>query len=99
MKKSSKSSLKKGLLIYLPSIKTELAINFLKKTFALGPKTGLALKGLIKGPDVIFGDSFCRTVWGVCWSWICVDYFRSLFFPLAAKLIGPQTGCQFLKKH
>ena len=32
MKKSSKSSLKKkGLLIYLSSIKTKLAINFLKK--------------------------------------------------------------------
>ena len=31
MKKSSKSSLKKGLLIYLSNIKTKLAINFLKK--------------------------------------------------------------------
>ena len=30
-------------------------------------------------------------------SWICIGYFRSLFFPLAAKLIGPKTGCQFLK--
>ena len=41
MKKSSKSSLKKkGLLIYLSSLKTELAINFLKKTFALGQKQG-----------------------------------------------------------
>ena len=30
-------------------------------------------------------------------SWICIDYFRSLFFPLAAKLIGPKTRCQFLK--
>ena len=30
-------------------------------------------------------------------SWICIDYFFSLFFPLAAKLIGPKTGCQFLK--
>ena len=29
---------KKGLLIYLSSIKTELAINFLKKTFVLGWK-------------------------------------------------------------
>ena len=26
-----------------------------------------------------------------------VDYFFSLFFPLAAKLIGPQTGYQFFK--
>ena len=31
MKKISKSSLKKVLLIYLSSIKTKLAINFLKK--------------------------------------------------------------------
>ena len=30
-------------------------------------------------------------------SWICIDYFFSLFFPLAAKLISLQTGCQFLK--
>ena len=49
MKKSSKSSLKKkGLLIYLSSIKTKLAIKFLKKkkkkkkkkTFTLGRKKG-----------------------------------------------------------
>ena len=32
-----------------------------------------------------------------CLSWICIDYFFSLFFPLAAKLIGPKTGCQFQK--
>ena len=51
----------------------------------------------VKGPVIIFGDSFCRTVWGVCLSWICIDYFFSLFFPLATKLIGPQTGCQFFK--
>ena len=38
MKKNSNPSLKKGLLIYLSSIKTELAINFLKKTFVLGRK-------------------------------------------------------------
>ena len=30
-------------------------------------------------------------------SWICRDYFFSVFFPLAAKLIGPKTGCQFFK--
>ena len=53
----------------------------------------ISFKGLV----VIFGDSFCRRVWGVCLSWISRDYFFSLFFPLAAKLIGPQTGCQFLK--
>ena len=35
-KKALNPSLKKGLLIYLSSIKTELAINFLKKTFVLG---------------------------------------------------------------
>ena len=40
MKKSSKSSLKKkkGLVIYLSSIKTKLAINFLKKNFCTWPK-------------------------------------------------------------
>ena len=32
-----------------------------------------------------------------CLSWICRDYFISLFFPLATKLIGPETGCQFFK--
>ena len=38
-KKTSNPSLKKkGRLIYLSSIKTELAINFLKKTFVLGRK-------------------------------------------------------------
>ena len=31
-------------------------------------------------------------------SWICRDYFFSLLFPLAAKLIGPQTGCHSLKR-
>ena len=46
MKKSPKCSLKKGLLIYLSSIKTKLAINFLKKLFALGRKKWLDLKGL-----------------------------------------------------
>ena len=30
-------------------------------------------------------------------SWICRDYFISLFFSLAAKLIGLETGCQFFK--
>ena len=35
MKKVQSLCKKKGLLIYLPSIKTELAINFLKKTFEL----------------------------------------------------------------
>ena len=32
-------------------------------------------------------------LWGVCLSWICGEHF----FPLAAKLIGSQTGCQFFK--
>ena len=40
MKKSSVFFKKKGLLIYLSSIKTKLAINFLEKTFALGQKQG-----------------------------------------------------------
>ena len=43
-KKNFKSfSEKKGLLIYLSSIKTELAINFLKKNFCTWSKIGLAL--------------------------------------------------------
>ena len=50
-----------------------------------------SLKGLV----VVFGGGFCRTVWGTCLSWICRDYFFPLFFPLAAKLIGPKMGCQF----
>ena len=28
---------------------------------------------------------------------ICGYYFFSVFFPLAAKLIGPKRGCQFFK--
>ena len=32
----------------------------------------------------------------MCLSWIGRDFF-SLFFPLAVKLVGPQTGCQFFK--
>ena len=46
MKKSSNPSLKKVLLIYLSSIKTKLAIKFLKKNLCTWPKIGLALKGL-----------------------------------------------------
>ena len=46
MKKKFKVfSKKKVSLIYLSSINTKLAINFLKKTFALGLKKGLDLKG------------------------------------------------------
>ena len=42
-------SKKKGLLIYLSSIKTELALNFLKKkNVCTWPKIGLALKGSSK---------------------------------------------------
>ena len=26
------------------------------------------------------------------------DFVHAFFFPLAAKLIGPRTGCQFFKK-
>ena len=40
-----------------------------------------------------FGDICCRTVRGVC-----LDLVEIFFFPLAMKLIGPQTGCQFFKK-
>ena len=51
----------------------------------------------LKGLVVVFGDGFCRTVRRARLSWICRDYFFSLFFPLAAKLIGPKMGCQFFK--
>ena len=51
----------------------------------------------LKGLAVVFGDNFCMRVWGVCLSWICRDDFFSLCFPLAVKLIGLQTGCQFFK--
>ena len=47
----------------------------------------------IKGDSVGFGDSFCRTVWGICLSWFCIDFF----FFLATKLIGPRMGRQFFK--
>ena len=33
---------------------------------------------------------------GQCEVFVCLDFVH--FFPLAAKLIGPQTGCQFFKK-
>ena len=47
MKKKFKVFSKKNdLLMYLSSIKTELAINFLKKNFCTWPKKGLELKGL-----------------------------------------------------
>ena len=35
-------------MIYLPTIKTKLTINFSKKNFCTWTKIGLALKGLIK---------------------------------------------------
>ena len=58
MKKSSKSSLEKKDLIYLSSIKTELAISFLKNV-CTWPKTGLALKGLIDvNPSVTLTTCF-----------------------------------------
>ena len=50
-------------------------------------------EGSIKDHGVGFGDSFCRTVWGVCLSWCCIDSFS----PLAAKLIGPWMRRQFFK--
>ena len=51
----------------------------------------------LKGEVMVFGDSFCRTVWGTCLSLILLELFFFFFFPLAAKLIGPKTGCQFFK--
>ena len=41
-----------------------------------------------------FGDRFCRTV---CLSWIRQPFFTLFLFPLAVKLTGLRTGCQFLK--
>ena len=37
---------------------------------------------------------------GQCEVFVCLDFvnFFFYFFPLAAKLIGPRTGCQFFKK-
>ena len=46
-KKFNVFSKKKGLLIYLSSIKTKLAINFLKINFGTWPILGLALIGLM----------------------------------------------------
>ena len=46
MKKVQSLLYKKGLLMYLSSIKTKLAINFLKKNFCTWRIGGLALKGL-----------------------------------------------------
>ena len=47
----------------------------------------------LRGVHNVFGDSFCRTVWGVCLD--LVHFF--FFFPLAVKLRGLRTGCQFFK--
>ena len=35
---------------------------------------------------------------GQCEVFDCLDFVHFFFFPLATKLIGPPTGCQFLKK-
>ena len=36
---------------------------------------------------------------GQCEVFVCLDFVNFFFFPpLAAKLIGMQTGCQFFKK-
>ena len=49
---------------------------------------------LIKGVSDSFGDRFCRRVLGVC-----LDFVSYIFFsPLAAKLVGPRTVCQFFKQ-
>ena len=39
---------------------------------------------------------FCRTVWGVCLSWIWSFYFICLFFSLAAKLKRSANGASIL---
>ena len=45
-KKFNVFSKKKGLLIYLSSMKRKLAVNFLKKKICTWPKTGLGVKEL-----------------------------------------------------
>ena len=51
---------------------------------------------LLKGVKVAFGDSFCRTVWGVCLSWIWSFHFICLYFSLAAKLKRSANGASIL---
>ena len=34
---------------------------------------------------------------GQCEVFVCLDFGHFFFSPLAAKLIGPRTGCQFFK--
>ena len=46
----------------------------------------------VKGDGVGFGDSFV----GQCEAFVCLDFLLT-FFPLAAKLTGPQMGCQFFR--
>ena len=31
---------------------------------------------------------------GQCEVFVCLDFLKIFFFPLAAKLMGPRTGCQ-----
>ena len=40
---------------------------------------------------------FCRTVRGVCLSWILSFYFICLFFPWPRSSKGPRMGRQFFK--
>ena len=43
--------------------------------------------------------SFLEIVFvGKCEVFVSLDFDYFLFFPSAAKLIGPRTGCQFFKK-
>ena len=51
---------------------------------------------VIKGLVVVFGGDFCRTVWGACLSWICRDYFFSLFFPLGREAHRSENGVSIL---
>ena len=60
------------------------------------PGYPLKSMSLFKGEVRLFGDSFCRRVWGTCLSWILLELFF-FFFRLAAKLIGPKILCQFFK--
>ena len=46
-----------------------------------------SLRGCITFLEIVFV--------GQCEVFVCLDFFLS---PLAVKLIGPRTGCQFFKK-
>ena len=50
----------------------------------------------LKGGRLLLEIVFCRTVLGVCLSWIWSFYFICLFFSLAAKLKRSANGASIL---